>query len=156
MTLPRLLLLTFGASAAVAAAADDDLDAAFDTDVLIVVASHHACYRFDIYLALSYDQHRRGLMHVRSLPDRTGMLFVYDDQKQRSMWMKNTFIPLDIAFARADGTIANVVQHTEPLSLKSIRSTEPVNYVLELNAGVSTRLDIDERSRLLWGPVFEQ
>ena len=153
MTLLRLLLLTFAANAAVA---DDDLDTAFDKDVLIVVASRNACYRFDVYLALNFDQHRRGLMHVRNLPDDAGMLFVYDDTRIRSMWMKNTLIPLDIAFAREDGTIANVVRDTEPQSLRSIRSTEPASYVLELNAGVTTRLGIDQDSRLLWGPVFEQ
>ena len=155
MTLLRLFLLAFAANAAIAVEVDD-LDTAFDKDVMIIVASRNACYRFDIYLALSFDQHRRGLMHVRNLPDDVGMLFVYDDVKVRSMWMKNTFIPLDIVFARADGTIANIVRQTEPQSLKSIRSTEPVTYVLELNAGVTTRLDIDHGSRLLWGPVFEE
>ena len=153
MTLLRLLPLAFAANAAIA---NDELDAAFDRDVLIIVASQHACYRFDIYLAQNYDQHRRGLMHVRSLPQSKGMLFVYDDEKLRSMWMKNTFVPLDIAFARADGTISNIVEHTEPQSLNSIRSAEPVTYVLELNAGVTASLDIDHDSRLLWGPIFEQ
>lgn len=153
MSLLRLLLLALAANAAIA---DDELATAFNKDVLIIVASQHACYRFDIYLALNHEQQRRGLMHVRSLPQNAGMLFVYEDEAIHSMWMKNTFIPLDIAFARADGTIANIVRQTEPQSLKSIRSAEPVSYVLELNAGVSARLHIDQGSRLLWGPVFEQ
>ena len=84
--------------------ADEELDLAFDRDVLIIEASQHACYRFDIYLARSSDQQRRGLMHVYDLPQTTGMLFVYDIAGVRSMWMKNTFIPLDISFASADGT----------------------------------------------------
>lgn len=136
--------------------ADDPLDAAFDRDVLIIEASEHACYRFDIYLAVDYEQQRRGLMHVRDLPATTGMLFVYQDRDNRAMWMKNTYIPLDIAFVRSDGTIANIARHTEPLSLRSIRSVEPVTYVLELNAGVTERLAIDVGSRLLWGPVLAQ
>lgn len=143
-------------SAAFAAAvpADEALDAAFDRDVLVVVANDHACLRFDIYLATSDDQQRRGLMFVRELPDITGMLFVYDEPGYRSMWMKNTYIPLDIAFATASGRVVNVARHTTPLSLASITSSEPATYVLELNAGVTTRLAIGPGSRILWGPIY--
>ncbi len=58
------------------------------------------------------------------------------------MWMKNTYISLDILFIRADGTISNIEANTEPLSLKSISSTEPVSFVLEMNAGVTSKLRI--------------
>jgi len=135
------------------AAANEELDAAFDKDVLIIEASEFACHRFDIYLALDNMQRARGLMHVRSLPQTTGMLFVYEHASIRSMWMKNTYIPLDIVFARADGTVASVVRNTEPLSLRSIASNEPVTFVLELNAGAAARLFIDRGSRLLWEPA---
>lgn len=130
--------------------ADPELDAAFGKDVLVVNATRFACHRFDIWLALDREQQMRGLMHVRSMPDTSGMLFVYREAGARSMWMKNTYIPLDIAFIRADGTIANVAKHTEPLSLKSIHSVEPVQFVLELNAGVTDRLAIDTNSRIIW------
>ena len=132
--------------------ADDALDDAFERDVLIIEASLHACYRFDVWLAVDRSQQLRGLMHVREMPQTTGMLFVYDTADHHSMWMKNTYISLDIAFARSDGSISNVVTGTEPLSLKSISSTGAVSYVLELNAGVAERLSINEQSRLLWGP----
>ena len=148
--LPRLVLMCVAG----VAFADEELDLAFDRDVLIIEASQHACYRFDIYLARSSDQQRRGLMHVYDLPQTTGMLFVYDIAGVRSMWMKNTFIPLDISFASADGTIVNIARHTVPKSLKTIRSAEPVTYVLELNAGVTERLHIEPGSRVLWGPIF--
>ena len=134
--------------------ADDDLDLAFERDVLVIAAGAHACYRFDIYLAVDRDQQRRGLMHVRSLPATTGMLFVYDGRSRQSMWMKNTFIPLDIVFAHADGRISSIAKDTEPQSLESIVSTEPVKYVLELNAGITDRLVIDGSSRLLWGDTY--
>ncbi len=139
-----------------AAHASDDLDAVFERDVLVVAATRHACYRFDVYLALDQERQMRGLMHVRELPQTTGMLFVYRNEGARSMWMKNTYIPLDIAFARADGTIVNVARHTEPLSLESIPAAGPAMYVLELNAGVADRLGIDAGSRLLWGPIFDE
>ena len=137
-----------------AAAADDELNAAFDRDVLVISASAHACYRFDIYLAINAEQKRRGLMHVRSLPATTGMLFVYEGRYIQSMWMKNTFIPLDIVFAREDGRIASIAKNTEPQSLRSISSAEPVKYVLELNAGITDQLQVDDNSRLLWGDTY--
>ncbi len=136
------------------AGANEGLDAAFARDVLIIEASEFACYRFDIWLAVDRPQQMRGLMHVREMPATSAMLFVYDSADYHSMWMKNTFIPLDIAFARADGSIANIIANTEPQSLKSISSTDAVMYVLELNAGMAGRLSIDENSRLLWGPIF--
>ena len=136
-------------------AADEALDAVFERDVLIIEASEFACYRFDIWLAVERSQQLRGLMHVRDMPEKAGMLFVYDRANYQSMWMKNTYISLDIAFVRSDGSIANIVVNTEPLSLNSISSTDAVTYVLELNAGTADRLSIDEDSRLLWGPGFD-
>ena len=127
---------------------DESLDAAFEKDVLVITASEHACYKFDIYIATTGAQQTRGLMHVRYMPDSTGMLFVYRQPRVLSMWMKNTYMPLDILFIRADGSIANIETHTEPLSLESISAIEPLNFVLELNAGVTERLGIDTDSRV--------
>lgn len=132
------------------ATAQDDLDAAFAKDVLVIHASSHACYRLDIYIAATDAQRSRGLMHVRSLPETTGMLFLYDYDARLSMWMKNTFIPLDILFVKADGSVSSIAYDTEPQSLKSIAALEPVRYVLELNAGVAEKLSIDQYSSLQW------
>jgi len=134
-------------------AANEELDALFTKDVLIIQASAHACYRLDIYLAIDNAQRARGLMHVRDLPPTTGMLFVYEPGSVISMWMKNTYISLDMVFARHDGTVSSIARNTEPLSLRSIASVEPVKFVLELNAGTSERLSIDENSRLIWEPA---
>lgn len=131
-----------------AAAADDaaELSRAFGQDTIVVETVSGACYRFDVWLAGNPAQHRRGLMFVRELPSFAGMLFLYPDDAPRSMWMKNTYIPLDILFIRADGTVANIAERTEPLSLTSIPATEPVRYVLELNAGVTQELGIEPGS----------
>ena len=137
--------------AASVAAAQDDLADAFERDIL-VIAAKHACFRFDIFLARSRDQQRRGLMFVRELPATTGMLFVYEGEAFHSMWMKNTFIPLDILFAKSDGRVSSISKDTTPQSLKSISSTEPVTYVLELNAGVTDALLIEPGSRIIWEP----
>jgi uncharacterized membrane protein (UPF0127 family) len=122
---------------------------------VLVIVARDACYRFDIYLAVNGQQQRRGLMFVRELPERTGMLFVYPDENYRSMWMKNTFISLDMLFARRDGSIANIASDTVPQSEKSITSSEPVSFVLELNAGTARRLSIDTGSRLIWEPAMQ-
>lgn len=126
------------------------LDALFEVDELVIVANDGSRHTFDIYLALDHEQQRRGLMFVRDLPELTGMLFVYEHPGVRSMWMKNTYIPLDIVFARADGTVSSVIHDAEPLSLDSLRATEPVEYVLELNAGVARRFKIGAGSQLIW------
>lgn len=128
------------------------LDEFFEQDELQIVAIDGTRQVFTVYLATTFEQQRRGLMFVRQLPERTGMLFVYDDESLHSMWMKNTFIPLDIVFARRDGTVSSVIKNAEPLSLKSLAAIEPVTFVLELNAGVARRYDIGPGSRLIWSP----
>ena len=99
-----------------------DLNATFDRDVLTIDASDHACYRFDVYLAVTDAQRAQGLMHVRELPQTTGMWFVYERESRVSIWMKNTYIPLDIIFVRSDGVVSSVFQNAEPLSLRSMPS----------------------------------
>lgn len=153
MTSLRALLLVL-CLAALSAGAQEPLDESFDSDVLVIVG-RHACYRFDIYLAVTPPQQRRGLMFVRELPEWTGMLFVYRYEGYQSMWMKNTYIPLDMVFARRDGRVANIATDTVPLSEKSIKSSEPVSFVLELNAGTTRRLSVDEDSRLIWEPAMQ-
>ena len=153
MTFVRTLLLAL-CLAPIDLPAQEPLEQAFESDVLVIVG-RYACYRFDVYLAVSPPQQRRGLMFVRDLPERTGMLFVYGDEDYRSMWMRNTYIPLDMIFARRDGSITNIVPDTVPLSEKSVVSSEPATFVLELNAGIARRLSIDEDSRLLWEPALQ-
>lgn len=127
----------------------EQLDQEFQRDVLVITTPDKGCFRFDVHLAVSNNQQRRGLMHIRDLPEWSGMLFIYRRPGMRSMWMKNTFVPLDILFATADGTVSSVSADTVPQSLESIASIEPVNYVLELNAGTAARLGIEAGSQLI-------
>lgn len=142
-----LALCTFGAAAANEL---PPLEESFDQGVL-VIAGGQSCHRFDIYIARTRAQQRRGLMFVRSMPATTGMLFVYRDPAYLSMWMKNTFIPLDMLFVRADGTVASIERDTQPQSLRSIAADEPVRYVVELNAGTTARLGIEPGSKVFLG-----
>ncbi len=126
------------------------LDEHFELGELTVISDDGAAHEFRVYLATGPEQQRRGLMFVRELPPDVGMLFLYEDEGLRSMWMKNTYIPLDMVFARADGTVSNVISDTVPQTLESHTSAGPVRFVLELNAGTARRLGIGRRSRLVW------
>ena len=127
----------------------ESLDDAFEKSVVIIETKSSGCFRFDVYVAMTRDQQRRGLMFVRELDEFAGMLFVYRRASALSMWMKNTYLPLDILFAKGDGQVSSVESNTEPLSLRSISAVEPVNFVLELNAGVAAKIGIDNGSRLI-------
>jgi uncharacterized membrane protein (UPF0127 family) len=126
-----------------------ELDGAFEFTTLEIINDSGKLLVFDVYLAKDFEQQRRGLMFVRSMPERTGMLFIYKGDDIRSMWMKNTYIPLDMVFARSDGSVSSVIHRAEPHTLLSRASIEPVRYVLELNAGTARRLGIGSRSRLI-------
>lgn len=125
------------------------LDETFEKTTVVIEASAQACHLFDVYVARTSEQRQRGLMFVRGMADTTGMLFVYRRSQRQSIWMKNTYIPLDIVFFAADGRIVNIHENAQPLTLKSRRSAEAVNYVLELNGGTSERLHIDTDSRVI-------
>lgn len=91
-------------------------------------------------------------MFTKSLgPDR-GMIFPYDPPQDVAFWMKNTLIPLDIIFIRADGTIARIAENTAPMSEAMIASGEPVAAVLEVNGGRTGELGIAEGDRVRWTP----
>jgi len=121
----------------------------FEKDVLIIETADQGCFRFEVYIAATSAQQQRGLMFVRDMPAMTGMLFIYRRAGVRGIWMKNTYIPLDILFARGDGTVTSIVANAEPLSLTSMSSSEPINFVLELNAGTAERLSIKVGSRFV-------
>lgn len=127
-----------------------ELDGAFEFATLEVINDAGEQIVFDVYLAQDFEQQRRGLMFVRNMPERTGMLFIYESDEIRSMWMKNTYLPLDMIFARSDGSVSSVIHRTEPHTLVSRKSIEPVRYVLEVNAGIARRLGIGDRSRITW------
>ena len=127
-----------------------DLDRDLKKSSLIVSTSKKTCYLLSIWVAHSIKEKARGLMYVRNMPEQSGMLFVYTESDQRSMWMKNTYIPLDIIFIKNSETISSIAKDTEPLSLKNIRSIEPVNYVLEINAGMTKKMGIVPNDKVFW------
>lgn len=125
-------------------------DEFFDKGVLVLINSEKTCYRLDVYIADKPVQRSRGLMYVRSMPEMTGMIFVYETDGYIGMYMRNTYIPLDMLFVRADGSVSSIAYNTEPQSMENITALEPVRYVLELNAGMAEKLSIDKFSRIEW------
>jgi uncharacterized membrane protein (UPF0127 family) len=97
---------------------------------------------YEIWVADTPRRQAQGLMFVRSLPALRGMLFVHESPKPISMWMKNTFIPLDMVFIDSQGRIQQIVAQTTPHSLEVIRSNEPARAVLEIGGGEAKRLGI--------------
>lgn len=87
-----------------------------------------------VYLADTPERRELGLMHVRSLPDDRGMLFIYPDAKRHSFWMRNTFVPLSLAYIRDDGTIDQLVD-MEPHDERPHPSVGSVRFVLEVRQG---------------------
>ncbi len=120
----------------------------------LVVAGESGRHDFDVELAVSPDQRAQGLMYRRGLPGNAGMLFDFGARPQRaSMWMKNTFIPLDMLFITGDGRIESIAQRTVPHSLVAVSSRGPVRAVLELNGGTVARLGIAPGDRIEH-PIF--
>lgn len=92
----------------------------------------------------------RGLMYRRDMAADRGMLFQFDKEDRIYMWMKNTYLPLDMVFFGKDGRVVSVARDTEPLSERIISSGEPATAVVELNAGTAAKLGIDKGDRLIF------
>ena len=104
----------------------------------ILMATPAGEFPLFLELALGPRQWQRGLMYRPNLPDDYAMLFLFNDDRPRSFWMRNTLSPLDIVYIRADGTVDSIVQG-EPLSEESLPSAGPVRFVLELRQGLAQR-----------------
>ena len=153
VTVALLCFASCKAPAQTASTGVASLDGDFERSALIIESDDGLQHEFEIYLATTYEHQRQGLMFVRKMPQNMGMLFVYGQSKSRAMWMKNTYISLDLVFARSDGTVSSIIHDAPPLTLDARSSVEPVTFVLELNAGTARRLNIGGRSRIIWEPT---
>jgi uncharacterized membrane protein (UPF0127 family) len=103
---------------------------------------------FAVEVAMTEEEKQHGLMFRRSVPEFTGMLFDFKDDGPRSMWMKNTYVSLDMIFIQSDGRIGSIAENTEPESEKIIRSGGPARAVLEVVAGTARKLGIAPGDRI--------
>jgi uncharacterized membrane protein (UPF0127 family) len=123
--------------------------AAFPRGKLQIADGKKVKHTFDVWVADSPRRQAQGLMFVRTLPALRGMLFVHESPKPISMWMKNTYIPLDMVFIDARGHIQQIIEHTKPHSLDLISSKEPALAVLEIAGGEAKRLGLQPGQRVL-------
>lgn len=107
-------------------------------------------HRFEIWIAETSAQQQQGLMFVRDLPENRGMLFIAAQPRVFNMWMKNTFVPLDMVFIGADGRIAKIAERTTPHSLDVVSSGVPVGAILELKGGEAARRALHPGDRVTW------
>lgn len=106
--------------------------------------------RFVAEVARTPEQQATGLMNRQSLAPDRAMIFPYEPPQPASFWMKNTLIPLDMIFIRADGTIARIAENTVPLSLDPVLAGEPVAAVMEIAGGRAAELGIKAGDKVEW------
>lgn len=110
---------------------------------------------FAVEFAKTDEQKATGLMHRKELADGRGMLFDFSPGQEVSMWMKNTFIPLDMIFIRADGRILRIAENTEPQSTRIISSGGLAKGVLEVIGGTARKYGIAPGDRVAH-PLFDK
>ncbi len=113
-----------------------------DSDTLVVL---------DLEIAETDSARERGMMEREGFPNETsGMLFPFDEERNRNFWMANTPVALDIFFVNADSQIVNIAKYAKPVSADQIPSNGPAKYVLETPAGFADSYGILEGDRLRW------
>ena len=103
---------------------------------------------FIVELAMTLQDQETGLMNRHELPAGQGMLFVMPKDRKVEMWMKDTYIPLDMFFIDSSGEIANIASNVPPLSLDTVIAARPVHAVLELPAGTAEKHGIQPGDRV--------
>jgi len=106
-------------------------------------------YQLMVEMAETPSTWRQGLQKRRQLAPDAGMLFNYQQPRAVTMWMKDTFISLDMIFIDERGLVVNIVENTQPMSLSTIPSEGPVLAVLELNAGTAAKLGLKRGDRIV-------
>ncbi len=110
-------------------------------------------YQIQAQVAQSPEQRAIGLMHRKSMPAHEGMLFVFESREIQCFWMKNTLLPLSIAFVADDGRVVSMAD-MQPMDETSHCSKEPVRYALEMNQGWFAQKGVKPGTKLA-GPVFD-
>ena len=117
------------------------------------IATKNGVQVFSVELATTEKEKETGLMYRKELADGKGMLFDFTPEQEVSMWMKNTYISLDMIFIRSDGSILRIAESTEPLSTRIIPSNGLARAVLEVPAGTAQKYGIRPGDRVAH-PMF--
>jgi len=116
-------------------------------EVYLIKASGDTLRKLDVELAETEYEHQTGLMYRESMDNDQAMLFVYNDARPRSFYMKNTYIPLDIIYYGADSTLVSIQKNATPRDETSLPSDGPTQFVLEINGGLSDQWGIEDGDR---------
>jgi uncharacterized membrane protein (UPF0127 family) len=137
---PFVLALVAASFASCAAAQNRDIqDLTSFPRTTLVIHSKPQPQQFNVWVADTAARQQQGLMFVRDLPAGEGMVFINEKPRVAAMWMKNTYISLDMLFVTPDGRIAKIAENTVPHSLKTVGADVPVIAVVELKGGEAGR-----------------
>jgi len=117
--------------------------AACSDEKALTIQSENGDHTFKVEIVNTPESRAKGLMYVQELAPDAGMLFDFLEEREVSFWMRNTYIPLDMLFIRADGVVANIHVNARPHDVTSIPSDGPVQFVLEIPGGRSVELGIE-------------
>jgi uncharacterized protein len=118
----------------------------------LTISGGGSSHQFSIWVANTTPREEQGLMFVRELPADKGMVFIGDQPKVWTMWMRNTYIPLDMLFVATDGHVVKIA-HALPHDETVISSDVAVNAVIELQAGISDKLHMKVGDIAKWKPL---
>lgn len=107
-------------------------------------------HAYTVEIAETPQEKARGLMFRRSMPKDRGMIFLHDPPRRATMWMRNTYISLDMIFISERGTVIRIEANTEPFSTDVIDSGDIASAVLELNAGEAARIGLKPGDRVVF------
>ncbi len=119
----------------------------------VAIATHGGLRSFRMEIAADDASRATGLMHRTHLAPNAGMLFDFQKPLMAAFWMKDTPLPLDMLFVRADGTISTIAANAVPFSTAEIASAEPIRVVIEINGGLARTLGIAPGDRVR-APMF--
>ena len=105
---------------------------------------------FNVEVAKTIEERRTGLMYRKKLYNNEGMLFIFPREKIIQLWMKNTYIPLDVIFISKNKVIVDIKKNMEKLSETIVKSKVKSKYALEFNAGLINKLDIEIGDKVLF------
>lgn len=114
----------------------------FKSETIVVTTSTGNQQQFNVEIADTAAKRELGLMYRKAMAANEGMLFVFEPSRRVQMWMKNTYLPLDMLFLDKDLTVKGIFENAVPLSENIIDTKDPVDFVLELNAGLIHQLGI--------------
>jgi len=115
----------------------------------LVLKTAEGDFTFEVELADTQQLRAQGLMFRQELADNKGMLFDFQEEREVAFWMRNTFIPLDMIFIAADGTVMNIHENARPQDETSIPSGFPVRFVLEIPGGRSAQIGLKAGDKML-------